>query len=241
MKNIVILTGSGISAESGLKTFRSEDGLWLNYCVEDVCTVDAFERNPAFVHSFYNKLRPIMMNAKPNLGHQAITMLQRELPDININVVTQNVDLLHEKAENKNIYHIHGRIDECVCMNCGHVIKTLGDVEGDEVCPNCQTQGMLKPNIVFFGEMPKYMDEVDKMLAECDMFIAIGTSGVVYPAAGFVRQAKLFGAKTYLFNLDPCNNSSAFDNEILGKASQTFPKFAEDLTKEIKKEVPKGL
>ena len=236
MKNIVILTGSGISAESGLKTFRSEDGLWLNHRVEDVCTVDAFERNPALVHSFYNELRPIMMNAKPNPGHQAITMLQRGLPDININVVTQNVDLLHEKAENKNIYHIHGRIDECVCMNCGHVMKTLGDVEGDETCPNCQTQGVLKPNIVFFGEMPKYMDEVDKMLAECDMFIAIGTSVVVYPAAGFVRQAKLYGAKTYLFNLEPCDNSTAFDHEILGKASQTFPKFAEELINKIKGE-----
>ena len=234
MKNIVILTGSGISAESGLKTFRSEDGLWLNHRVEDVCTVEAFERNPALVHSFYNELRPIMMKATPNAGHQAITMLQQELPDVTINVVTQNVDLLHEKAGSKNIYHIHGRIDECICMNCGHVLTTLGDVESDEACPECHVQGMLKPNIVFFGEMPKYMDEVDKMLAECDMFIAIGTSGIVYPAAGFVRQAKFYGAKTYLFNLDPCNNSSQFDQEILGKASQTFPKFAEDLINELR-------
>ena len=233
MKNIVILTGSGISAESGLKTFRAEDGLWLNHRVEDVCTVEAFAKNPALVHSFYNELRPIMMNAVPNQGHYAITMLQEELPNININVVTQNVDLLHEKAGSKNIFHIHGRIDECVCMNCGHVIETLGDVESDDICPKCQAD-MLKPNIVFFGEMPQYMDEVDKMLAECDMFIAIGTSGVVYPAAGFVRQAKYCGAKTYLFNLEPCNNSSAFDNEILGKASETFPKFAEQLINELK-------
>ena len=234
MKNIVILTGSGISAESGLKTFRSEDGLWLNYKVEDVCTVEAFEKNPAFVHSFYNELRPIMMNAVPNMGHRAITMLQQELSEATINVVTQNVDLLHEKAGNENIYHIHGRIDECVCMNCGHVIKTLGDVKSDALCPKCKSVGMLKPNIVFFGEMPMYMHEVDKMLTECDMFIAIGTSGVVYPAAGFVRQAKFYGAKTYLFNLEPCNNSSAFDKEILGKASETFPKFAELLINEIK-------
>jgi len=234
MKNIVILTGSGISAESGLQTFRSEDGLWLNHRVEDVCTVEAFERNPAQVHAFYNELRPIMMKAKPNAAHQAITMLQQELPDVSINVVTQNVDLLHEKANSKNIFHIHGRIDECVCMNCGHIIKTAGDMESDETCPNCDVQGMIKPNIVFFGEMPQHMDEVDYMLSHCDMFIAIGTSGVVYPAAGFVRQAKLYGAKTYLFNLESCNNSSAFDNEILGKASQTFPKFAEELIKEIK-------
>ena len=233
----MILTGSGISAESGLKTFRSEDGLWLNYKVEDVCTVEAFEQNPAFVHSFYNELRPIMLNALPNAGHQAITTLQQELPHININVITQNVDLLHEKAGNKNIYHIHGRIDECVCMNCGHIIKTLGDVETDEICPQCNTMGMLKPNIVFFCETPQYMDAVDKMLSECDMFIAIGTSGVVYPAAGFVRQAKLHGAQTYLFNLDPCNNSTSFDKEILGKASQTFPKFVEQLIQELK---PKG-
>ncbi|MBP5399478.1 MAG: NAD-dependent deacylase [Alphaproteobacteria bacterium] len=235
MKNIIILTGSGISAESGLKTFRSEDGLWLNHRVEDVCTVEAFEKNPVYVNSFYNELRPIMMQASPNMGHQSITTLQEKLPDININVVTQNVDLLHEKAGNKNIYHIHGRIDECVCTNCGHVIKTLGDVESDEICPQCQVSGMLKPNIVFFGEMPKYMNEVDKMLLNCDMFIAIGTSGIVYPAAGFVRMAKYAGAKTYLFNLDPCNNSNMFDQEILGKASQTFPKFAEHLIAELSK------
>ena len=233
MKNIVILTGSGISAESGLKTFRSEDGLWLNYRVEDVCTVEAFEKNPVFVHGFYNQLRPIMMKAEPNAAHLAITRLQEALPGITINVVTQNVDLLHEKAGSKNIYHIHGRIDECVCTNCGHLVKTPGDVEGDEPCPQCQMEGMFKPNIVFFGEMPKYMDEVDKMLSACDMFIAIGTSGVVYPAAGFVRQAKWHGAKTCLFNLDPCENSSAFDEEILGKASQTFPKFVEDLINKV--------
>ena len=229
MKNIVILTGSGISAESGLKTFRSEDGLWLNHRIEDVCTVEAFEKNPALVHSFYNELRPIMMKALPNAGHRAITTLQEKLPDVSINVVTQNVDLLHEKAGNKNIYHIHGRIDECVCTNCGHIIKTIGDVESDESCPQCGVAGMLKPNIVFFGEMPQYMKEVEKMLLQCDMFIAIGTSGIVYPAAGFVRLAKFGGAKTYLFNLEACNNSSEFDKEIFGKASQTFPKFAKQL------------
>lgn len=208
--------------------------MWLNYRVEDVCTIEAFEKNPAFVHGFYNELRPIMMKAEPNKAHQAITELQNALPDININVVTQNVDLLHEKAGSKNIYHIHGRIDECICLNCGHVITTLSDVEGDETCPQCQVAGMLKPHIVFFGEMPLYMTEVDKMLAECDMFIAIGTSGIVYPAAGFVRQAKWHGAQTYLFNLEPCNNSTAFDKEILGKASQTFPKFAEQLIEQLR-------
>ncbi len=229
MKNIVILTGSGISAESGLSTFRTNNGLWNNNKVEDVATIEAFERNPAFVHSFFNELRPQMIAAKPNAAHFAISMLQQELPDVHINVITQNVDLLHEKAKNKNIYHIHGRIDECICMNCGHIIKVGGDVEGDETCPKCCVGGMLKPNIVFFGEMPHHMNEVEKMLAECDMFIAIGTSGVVYPAAGFVREAKLNGAKTYLFNLDPCSNSSQFDEEILGPASKTFVKFAEEL------------
>lgn len=233
MKNIVILTGSGISAESGLKTFRSEDGLWLNHRIEDVCTVEAFERNPAYVHSFYNELRPIMLQAVPNAGHKAITTLQEKLPDVSINVITQNVDLLHEKAGNKNIYHIHGRIDECVCTNCNHIIKTLADVENNETCPQCKVSGMLKPNIVFFGEMPHHMSEVDNMLLNCDMFIAIGTSGIVYPAAGFVRLAKFAGAKTYLFNLDPCNNSTDFDEEILGKASQTFPEFAEQLINKI--------
>ena len=229
MKKIVILTGAGISVESGLATFRSNNGLWNNYKVEDVATIDAFERNLDVVHDFYNELRPIMRNAQPNYAHHAIAMLQSELKDAKINIITQNVDLLHEKARNKNVYHIHGQIDECVCMNCGQTIKVSGDITSEDECPHCEIMGMLKPNIVFFGETPKHLNKVEELLADCDTFIEIGTSGVVYPAAGFVQIAKQHGAKTYLFNLDKTDNSDAFDFHFYGKASETFVRFAEDL------------
>ena len=237
MKKIVILTGAGISAESGLSTFRSSDGLWNNHKVEDVATIDAFERNPDKVHDFYNELRPVMKKAKPNHAHYAISMLQSELINSQIDIITQNVDLLHEKAQNKNIYHIHGRIDECICMNCGQTIKVHGDISSEDDCPHCEIMGMLKPNIVFFGEMPMHLSEVERLLAGCDMFIAIGTSGVVYPAAGFVQLAKESGAKTYLFNLDKSENSDMFDYHFYGKASETFTKFAEQLLIEQDKNV----
>ena len=229
MKKIVILTGAGISAESGLSTFRSSDGLWNNYKVEDVATIEAFEHRPDVVHKFYNELRPIMNKAQPNLAHYAITMLQSELLDSEINIITQNIDLLHEKAKNKNIYHIHGRIDECICLNCGQITKVCGNIGSDNVCPHCELMSMLKPNIVFFGEMPKYLNKVEELLADCDTFIAIGTSGAVYPAAGFVQIAKENGAKTYLFNLDKSDNADLFDYHFYGKASETFKQFAEDL------------
>lgn len=228
MKNMFILTGSGISAESGLATFRTNNGLWNKHKVEDVASIEGFERNPDIVHEFYNELRPEMQKAQPNQAHFAITMLQEELPDWKINVVTQNVDLLHEKAKTKNVYHMHGRIDEYVCLNCGHVMKVAGDMSSEDKCPNCDIQGMLKPHIVFFGEMPLFMDEIEHMLSECNIFIAIGTSGVVYPAAGFVQLAKHYKAETYMFNLEQIENTTGFDHHILGKASETFTKFAEE-------------
>lgn len=229
MQKIVILTGAGISAESGLSTFRSNNGLWNNYKVEDVATIDAFERHPDIVHEFYNELRFVMQKAQPNKAHRAISMLQSELLDAEIYVITQNVDLLHEKAGNKNVYHIHGRIDECVCMSCAQISKVGGAVSSDDICPSCKIKGMLKPNVVFFGEMPQYLNKVEKLLIECDKFIAIGTSGEVYPVAGFVETAKNNGTETYLFNLDTVKNSNLFDCHFYGKASETFVKFAENL------------
>lgn len=229
MQKIVILTGAGISAESGLSTFRSNNGLWNKYKVEDVATIDAFERYPDTIHEFYNELRFVMQNAQPNKAHRVISMLQGELPNAEINIITQNIDLLHEKAGNKNIYHIHGRIDECVCMNCGQISKVGGSISSDDICPLCEIMGMLKPNVVFFGEMPQCLNKVEKLLIDCDKFIAIGTSGEVYPAAGFVETAKNNGAETYLFNLDTVKNSKLFDYHFYGKASETFVKFAENL------------
>ena len=212
-KHIVFLTGAGISAESGLATFRSENGLWNNHRVEDVATIEAYLRNPDYVHQFYNDMRPELFKAEPNPAHLAITDLQSNYP-AQIDVVTQNVDTLHEKAGNKNIYHIHGQINQIVCLNCGHVFETWGDISSEDKCEKCGVVGMLKPNIVFFGENLLYMDKVDNLLKFCDPFISIGTSGVVYPAAGFVQIAKMFGADTIELNMEQTSNNRLFDRHI---------------------------
>ena len=226
--SIVILTGAGISAESGLATFRSSNGLWNNHKVEDVATIEAFQRNPEFVHDFYNQMKPELLSAKPNPAHLAITKLQDKYP-APVAVITQNVDTLHEKAGSRNIYHIHGQINQAVCLNCGHVLETWNDVTTETVCPQCSVAGMMKPNIVFFGENLLYMDKVERLLASCDLFISVGTSGVVFPAAAFVQTAKLYGAETYEFNLEKTSNNFYFDHHIFGKAGETLPPFIDEL------------
>lgn len=225
---IAILTGAGISAESGLATFRSSNGLWNNHRVEDVASVEGFQRNPALVHDFYNNLKLEIQQAKPNAAHLAITKLQQEYP-AEINVITQNVDTLHEKAGNQNVYHIHGQINQAVCLNCGHVLETFGDVDTETACPNCHIMGMMKPNIVFFGENLLCMDKVDDILRQCDLFISVGTSGVVYPAAGFVQIAKYYGADTTEFTLDTTANNDLFDRHIFGKAGEKLPPYFEEM------------
>lgn len=233
-KNIVILTGAGISAESGLATFRSADGLWNNHRVEDVATIEAYYRNPDYVHQFYNEMRPELLAAKPNAAHLAITKLQKEYP-ANISVVTQNVDTLHEKAGNSNVYHIHGQINQIVCLNCGHVFETWNDVSSEGKCEQCGAVGMLKPNIVFFGENLLYMDTVDRLLSSCDLFVSVGTSGVVYPAAGFVQIAKFAGAETIEFNLETTSNNYMFDRHVTGPAGTTLPQFVDELLNGLQK------
>lgn len=227
-KHILFLTGAGISAESGLSTFRSENGLWNNHRVEDVATIEAYLRNPDYVHQFYNDMRPELLKAEPNPAHLAITELQNNHP-AEVNVVTQNVDTLHEKAGNTNIYHIHGQINQIVCMNCGHVFETWGDVSSEDKCEKCGITGMLKPNIVFFGENLLYMNKVDELLKSCDLFISVGTSGVVYPAAGFVQIAKMFGADTMELNMEQTSNNRLFDRHIYGPAGTTLPILVKEL------------
>ena len=227
-KSIVILTGAGISAESGLATFRSSNGLWNNHCVEDVATIEAFQRNPEFVHDFYNQMKPELLAAKPNPAHLALTKLQDNYP-APVSIITQNVDTLHEKAKSRNVYHVHGQINQAVCLNCGHVLETWNDVTTETVCPQCSVAGMMKPNIVFFGENLLYMDKVERLLASCDLFISVGTSGVVFPAAAFVQTAKLYGAETYEFNLEKTSNNFYFDHHIFGKAGDTLPPFVDAL------------
>lgn len=231
-KNIVILTGTGISAESGLATFRSSDGLWNNHKVEDVATIEGFARNPKYVHDFYNELKIELKKAKPNTAHLAITKLQNEYP-AEINIITQNVDTLHEKAKNKNIYHIHGQIDQAVCLKCGHILQSFNKINIDTTCPNCQQTGHIKPNIVFFGENLLYLNKVEELLQKCDLFLSIGTSGVVFPAASFVQTAKYYGADTYEFNLENTSNNFFFDKHIIGPAGTTLPVFVNELLKTI--------
>lgn len=231
-KKIVFLTGAGISAESGLATFRSENGLWNNHRVEDVATIEAYYKNPDYVHDFYNEMKPELWNAKPNKAHLAITKLQKEYP-ADVHIITQNVDTLHEKAKSKNIYHIHGQINQAVCMNCGQVLETWGDVTSETVCKNCQVMGMMKPNIVFFGENLLYMDKVEELLRTCDLFVSVGTSGVVFPAASFVQTAKYYGADTIEFNLEATSNNFYFDKHIMGKAGETLPKFVDELLSKV--------
>ena len=152
-RHIVVLTGAGISAESGLATFRGADGLWNNRPVEELATIEAFERNPAYVHDFYNELKPKVFKARPNPAHLALTKLQKEYPG-HVCLITQNVDTLHEKAGSIDVCHIHGRIDQAVCLNCGQIMEATGDIDTQTVCPHCQVAGMMKPNIVFFWRKP---------------------------------------------------------------------------------------
>ncbi len=232
-KNIFVLTGAGISQESGIPTFRSLDGLWNKHRIEDVATIEAYYKNQDYVHDFYNNMKPELWNTKPNNAHLAITKLQQEYP-AEVNIITQNIDTLHEKAKSKNVYHIHGQINQAVCLNCGYVLETWSDVTSETQCTNCSTIGMMKPNIVFFGENLLYMDKVEKLLHSSDLFISIGTSGQVFPAAGFVQTAKYYGADTVEFNLEPTTNNFYFDKHVIGKAGQTVPQFVDELIQKIK-------
>lgn len=227
---IVFLTGAGISQESGIPTFRSDTGLWNNHKVEDVATIEAYYKNQDYVHDFYNQMRPDLFNKKPNPAHLAIAKLEQEY-DGEVYVITQNIDTLHEKANTKNLYHMHGKINELVCLNCAHTYQTWSDASSESICPNCNTQGMIKPNIVFFGEMPLYMDKIEALLRSCDLFVSVGTSGVVYPAAGFVQTAKYYGATTIEINLDPVLSNFHFDKHITGKAGEVIPQFVDELLK----------
>ena len=227
-KHIFVLTGAGISAESGLATFRDADGLWNNHKVEDVATIEAFEKNPHYVHEFYNNLKPELFIAKPNKAHLCLAKLQKEYNG-QVDIITQNVDTLHEKAGSNDVWHMHGRIDEAVCLECGHVLHSWDSVDINTKCENCGETGKFKPNIVFFGEMPLYMYEIEKKLKECDLFVSVGTSGVVYPAAGFVHTAKYYGAETIEFNLEKTSNNYLFDKHIGGKCTITLPQFVEEL------------
>lgn len=227
-QNIVILTGAGISAESGIQTFRASDGLWHNHRIEEVATPQGFANNPALVHEFYNTRRQQLLDpaVQPNAAHLALAQLEREHSG-NVLLVTQNVDDLHERAGSENLLHMHGELNKIRCNHCGMGYGCMEDIGAHTPCNSCGKTGGMRPHIVWFGEMPLYMRQIETALLHCDLFISIGTSGNVYPAAGFVEVARDSGAHTVELNLDPGSNSELFHQSINGLASQIVPAFVE--------------
>ncbi|MDF7681073.1 NAD-dependent protein deacylase [Enterobacteriaceae bacterium ESL0689] len=227
---VVILTGAGISAESGIKTFRAADGLWEGERVEDVATPQGFVRDPARVQTFYNSLRRQLQqpDIAPNPAHQALAHLEAAL-GAHFLLVTQNIDNLHERSGSRRIIHMHGELLKVRCTRSGKIQEWHGDVMAEDRCHCCQPPAPLRPHIVWFGEMPLGMAEIDRALAQADIFIAIGTSGHVYPAAGFVHSARLQGAHTVELNLEPSLVESEFAEKHYGPASQQVVSFVEHL------------
>jgi NAD-dependent deacetylase len=229
--SIVVLTGAGVSAESGLPTFRGGGGLWEGHRVEDVATPSAFARDPALVHRFYNERRARLRDpaVAPNRAHLALAKLEREWPGEFL-LVTQNVDDLHERAGSRNVLHLHGELTRARCTACAESRPWVGDLRTDSACPGCGASGALRPDIVWFGEMPCRMDEVYAALKRCGMFVSIGTSGLVYPAASFVGAARAAGAsRTLEVNLEPSAVSGAFDAHRLGPAARVVPELVAEL------------
>lgn len=234
MKKIVVLTGAGVSKESGLDTFRDANGIWAKYSMEEVCTPEGFKKNPPKLHEFYNKLRQDLPKVKPNAAHIALAELERAIEQKKLNaeilVITQNIDDLHERAGSKNLYHMHGELYKLWCRGCDAKIEWHQDCLTETACPQCG-QHKLRPDIVWFGEMPYYMDEIQSALLSCDIFVSIGTSGVVYPAAGFVQMASSVQAKTIELNLEPSAGTSFFKESRLGPATKLVPELVEQLLK----------
>ena len=230
LRNIVILTGAGVSAESGLATFRGADGLWEGHRVEDVATPEAYARDPALVHQFYDARRARLGEVEPNAAHHALARLDAEWPG-DLLIVTQNVDDLHERAGAKRLLHMHGELTGGWCLACGSRFPWQGSMGGESFnqCPRCGLFGQVRPDIVWFGEMPYEMERIDQALMKCDLFVSIGTSGAVYPAAGFVQTARYCGARTLEINLEPSQGSIFFDERRFGPAGVEVPNWVEEL------------
>lgn len=227
-QRIVILTGAGISKESGIATFRDADGLWAKYDIEDVATPEAFARNPALVLDFYNMRRREVQKARPNAAHEALVRLEREHKG-RVTVITQNIDPLHELAGSKRLIHMHGELLKVWCTSCDARLPWTDDVATETPCPRCSRPGGLRPDVVWFGEMPYFMREIYALLDKCDLFISIGTSGNVYPAAGFVAGAKASGAHTVELNLEPSEGATLFAEAIHGPATKVVPAYVDRL------------
>jgi len=224
---IVVLTGAGISAESGVPTFRDANGLWEGHRVEDVATPEAFDREPAVVHRFYDARRAALRAIEPNPAHRALADLERRLGD-DLLVVTQNIDDLHERAGSSRVLHMHGELFSALCRECGQRERWVGDLIDAPPCPRCGVR-QLRPDVVWFGEVPYQMDRIQAAIEEAELFVSIGTSGAVYPAAGFVQYAATCGARTLELNLEPSMGTTLFDDARHGPAGLLVPEWAAEL------------
>jgi len=228
MAKIVILTGAGISAESGLGTFRDKDGLWTKYDLNEVATPEGFAANPALVHEFYNARRKNCVEATPNAAHAALARLEQVLPEGEVIIVTQNVDDLHERAGSRAVLHMHGELEGALCASCDHRWPAPAVMAPADPCPACGAPAT-RPDIVWFGEYPYHMETIWDLLRGCDLFVSIGTSGNVYPAAAFVQDADRAGADTLELNLEPSAGVSDFAEARFGPATQIVPAWVDEV------------
>jgi NAD-dependent deacetylase len=226
--NIVILTGAGLSAESGLSTFRDKDGIWSRHDLAEVATPEGFARNPAKVQEFYNGRRRQIVEAKPNAAHMALAKLEKNHPG-EVLTVTQNIDALHEAAGSAKLIHMHGQLNQALCSHCEARYGWSDDITTATPCPQCGKPAGMRPDVVWFGEMPYQMDDIYEALSRCDLFISIGTSGSVYPAAGFVVEATRARAHTVELNLEPSDGASLFTESVQGPATTVVPQYVERL------------
>jgi NAD-dependent deacetylase len=231
--NIFVLTGAGVSAESGLGTFRDKqgEGIWAKFDPMKLATPEAFARNPREVLAFYDLRRRNLLNAKPNAAHFALARLEAALAQRggNLTLVTQNIDDLHERAGSERVVHMHGELLKARCGACEAVRLWRDDLTVAHACLACGRTATLRPHVVWFGEMPLEMDLIDRALRKADLFVAIGTSGAVYPAAGFVAEARAYGLRTCEINLEAADNADLFDEQRLGPASETVPAWVQEL------------
>ena len=232
-KNIFVLTGAGVSAESGLATFRDKqgEGIWARFDPMKLATPNAFARDPEMVLAFYDARRRNLLSAEPNAAHFALARLGEALAARGgrLALVTQNIDDLHERAGSRHVIHMHGELTKGRCLVCDAVRSWPADLATGGACPHCRSDGGLRPHVVWFGEMPFHMDEIYDALARTELFVAIGTSGAVYPAAGFVAEARTMGVRTCEINLEAADNAELFDERRYGAASEVVPRWVEDV------------
>ncbi|NIJ37798.1 NAD-dependent deacetylase [Sphingopyxis panaciterrae] len=231
IRSIVILTGAGVSAESGIDTFRDGGGLWEQHRVEDVATPEAFARDPDLVQRFYDMRRAAIQTKQPNAAHDALARLDAQWTG-ELLIVTQNVDDLHERAGARRLIHMHGEHLKAWCTACDARSSWLGPLGDRPACPACGVAGLLRPDVVWFGEMPYRMEDIYRALNRADLFVSIGTSGAVYPAAGFVREARASGAATLELNMEPSQGTHWFDAARHGPASALVPAWVAEMLEE---------